>query len=289
MNLPKIVCPDNPSLLASFTGCTVAVRVNHPEQASLAAARVRESGNHLFCVIIESGSPFADMELQEDQKDLPLAVMAPSLGKFRHLAPRLQLLRNFNLRVYLPCDRPENIVGLRILSSLGIHGCAVLGNGRQDWEALADLMTYAVLERIPHAAIEPFAFIASLYDPFSYLEWGCLYFDDPQHFLHLDAQGRVALSPAELGKKRFIAPSLSEIAPGEEFPAIRERAEAWKHYFVDNHPCASCAAWKICLGKFASEVPENQGCAGFFREMLEVVRQNKVRQVPAKESRIWQP
>ncbi len=289
MNLPRIVCPDSPSLLEGFTERTVAVRVNDPGQAAAAATRVRESGNRLLCVIIDSDSPLSNLELPADQKEIPLALMAPSLGKFRRLARRLNLWRDCNLRVYLPGNNPENLIGLRILSSVGIHGGAVLGNGRMDWEALSDLMTYAVLERVPHAPIEPFQFIASHYDPAAYLEWSSVYFDDPRQFLHLDAEGRVALSHAELSQNRFIAANLADLAEPTECPAIRERLQAWRHYFVDNHPCASCGGWKICLGKFAAEVPKNQGCAAFFLEMMEVARQYRVRQAPAEECRIWQP
>lgn len=265
------------------------MRVKDPAQVEKAAARVLESGNNLFCVIIESDSPLDGIEFREEHKGIPLAVMAPSLGKLRNLVRRLAMLRDFNLRVYLPCDSPENLTGLRILSSVGIHSCAVFVNGKNDWEALTDLMTYAVLERAPHASIEPFTFIASHYDPFSQLEWGSIHFDDPLHFLHLDAKGRVALSRAELRKRRFIAQRLSDIGEPAEFPAIRERVEAWRQYFIDSHPCASCGGWKVCLGKFAADLHRDEGCSAFFLEMIEVARQHKALSVQSEESLIWRP
>jgi hypothetical protein len=163
----------------------------------------------------------------------------------------------------------------------------VLGEGPLDWEALADLMTFAVLERTPHAAIEPFASIASHYDPSSFYEWGMIYFDDPRNFLHLDARGRVALSPSELLAGRFIAPSLSEIEAGEEYPARRERRHAWRRFFTDYHPCASCRGWRICRGKFAAELPHNQGCASFFEEMAAVARQYQARREQAQRGGLW--
>jgi len=289
MNWPGIVCPYNPSLFATFTGLTVAARVPHQGQAAEAAARVQESGNELLCVIVESDSPFDEIELADDLQSLPLAVMAPTWGKFRQLAQRLPRLRDFNLRVYLPAHHPQNIAGLRILSSLGIHTCAVLGDGPQDWEGLTDLMTYALLGQGPHASMEPFVFIASNYDPTSYLEWGSIYFDDPRRFLHLDADGRVALSPAELRQQRFVAQSLAEIGTPSQFPVIQQRAQAWRDFFLNNHPCASCGGWKICLGKFARERKKNGGCRAFFQEMLEVAREYQEKNVPPVEPRIWQP
>lgn len=289
MSLPRIVCPNNKRLLQSFTGLTVAVRVKRAAQAEEAAARVRDSGNELFCVIVESDLPLDAIELRESQKGIPLAVMAPSFGKFRNLVKSLDMLRQFNLRVYLPCDEPENLIGLRILSSVGVHGCVVFSGGKNDWEALADLMTYAVLERAPHASIEPFTSIATSYDPFSYFDWGSIHFDDPKHFLHLDSKGRVALSRRELRRRKFVAQSLSEIGSPEDFPPIREGLEAWRQYFVDGHPCASCGAWKICLGKFADRVHKDNGCSDFFLEAIEVARQHKGGDTKGEEHLVWRP
>ncbi len=289
MNLPKIVCPNNKSLLAGFSGYRVAVRVNKIAHAASAAANVRDSGNSLICVIVDPDLPLDSIEFCEEQKTIPLAVMAPSMGKFRNMAKRLDMLRDFDLRVYLPCGKPENITALKILASVGISGCAVMESGKTDWEAMTDLMTYALLERVPHASIEPFEFIASNYDPIAYLSWGGTCFDDPAQFLHLDSKGRVALSDSELRKKKFIAQSIKEIGDPAKFPAIRERLQEWRGYFTGNHICASCNGWKICMGKFSAHIRKKSGCAAFFREMIEVVRQYRVKNVKVEERRIWQP
>ncbi|MFZ2446696.1 MAG: hypothetical protein WAW37_10090 [Syntrophobacteraceae bacterium] len=287
MNLPTFVCPHNESLLGTLSGQTVAVRVTDPAQAARAAECVWASGNSLFCVIAESGSPFCDIELDRDLKDIPLAVMAPSMGKFRQLAKRIEMLREFDLRVYLPCADPENIRGLRILSSVGVHGCAVIEKGMKTWDELADLMTYAVLERVPHASVEPFTFIASNYDPFSPADWGFFHFDDPKRFLHLDTAGRVALSRADLAEGRFVAPDISEIPGPELLLPVQDRTQARRSYFVGLHPCACCPGWKLCLGKF--EVPGERGCSAFFSEMVDVARRFKARNSRGGERRIWQP
>lgn len=289
MNLPKIVCPHNRSLLQSLKGCTLAVRTPSIDHVSRAAADVSESGNYLFCVILDIDRPFDEVELGQELKDIPLVIMVPSLGKFRTLAKRVKILRALNIRVFLPCDKHENVVALRILSSLRIRACADFRNGKQDWNALADLMTYAILERTLHTPIEPFAYIALHYDPFVYIDWSCVYFEGPGQFLHLDGKGRVALSHIELLNQTFIAQNLSEISAADEFPAIGEMTEAWRRFFVDGHPCAFCGGWKLCLGKFSAGLPENNGCKDFFLEMMEVARQYKAQQVVIEESRIWQP
>ncbi len=288
MGFPRIVCPDS-ELLQSFTGLSVALRLDRCHGIALGVENVRKSGNTLFCVIVEVDRPLAEMEFYDRHQGIPLAVMAPSLGRFRDLARRLDRLRTLNLRVYLPCDHPDNLAGLRILSSVGIHCCADFRHGGTDWEALADLATYAVLERTPHAAMEPFAFMVAHYPTSHRLDWGRVIFDDPRYFLHLDGAGRVALSQAELAEGRFVAHNLSEIETPEEFPPIRERLRSWSHYFVDHHPCASCGGWRICLGKFSQDLAAKARCSEFFLEMIDLVRQHTALQVAPEARRIWQP
>lgn len=289
MGFPSIVCPDSESLLQKFKGLSVALKMNSCEHLAAGVENVRKSGNTLFCVILESDRPLADLEFADHHQGIPLAVRVPALGSFRDLAKHLDRLRSLNLRVYLSCDHADNLVGLRILSSVGIHGCADFRRGRTDWEYLADLATYALLGQAPHAAIEPFTFIAANYNSCKYLEWGRVTFDDPLHFLHLDEDGRVALSSAELAEHRFVAASPGEIEAPEAFPPIRERIWSWRHYFTDRHACASCAGWRICLGKFSDSLSENAGCAEFFMEMIDLVHQHRALNVTPQERPIWQP
>lgn len=289
MGFPRIVCPDSETVLQGFTGRSVALRVNGWDCIALGVDKIRKSGNLLFCIIVESGQPLADMEFDDRHQGTPLAVMAPSLGRFRDLARHLHRLTTLNLRVYLPCDHPDNLTSLRILSSVGITCGADFRDGRTNWESLADLATYAVLERAPHAAIEPFAYMAANYPVCRCLDWGRVFFDDPRHFLHLDDYGRVALSRAELAESRFVARGLNEIDAPTEFPPIRDRLRAWQHFFIDNHPCASCAGWRICLGKFSQDLAAHAGCAEFFTEMIDLVHRHTAAQVVREERRLWQP
>jgi hypothetical protein len=287
MSLPRIVCPYSPALLQSFHGRSVAVRVNDAVRASEAADEVARSGNELFCVIVESSIPLQDIELAEDLRRTPLAIMAPSMGRFRDASAKITAWRGFNLRIYLACDGPENRTALKILSSLGVQTCALFGSGLDDWEGLSDLMTYAVLGLFPHAPIDPFSYIAKNYQAGDYLDWGSLYFDDPKQFLHLDIDGRVALSRAEREAGHFIASCLAECDAVPGPPAIRERTRAWTKYFLDNHLCSQCPGWKVCLGKFSAN--ETCGCSEFFAAMVEVSQRYQRLKAPPSETHVWRP
>ncbi len=289
MSLPRIVCPHNQELLRGMERQTVAVRVGHWEQAAAAAYDVRDAGHELFCVIADSPVPLQDVFLPADWKEIPLAIMAPSMGTFRNLAAKLDSWRDFNLCIYLPAAIAADQTSLRILSSLGIRTCALLGTGNNDWESLADLMTYAVLGQSRHARIEPFSYIADHYAPDANLDWGAVYFDDPRQFLHLDETGRVALSRAELEKGEFVAQRLAEIGVAADFPAIQKRTRSWTEYFLNNHPCSVCAGWKVCQGRFSASLPVSNGCSAFFREMIDVARQSRQLKQAREEKQAWLP
>ena len=288
MGFPNIVCPNNKSLLRKFKGRSVALRLNDMDGIAEGVANVRDSGNTLFCVTIEANRPLAEIGWEDCPEGTPLAIMAPSMGLYRNLRKHLEKLRGLDLRIYLPCDNADNLTSLRILSSVGIHTCADFKERDPDWESLADLAAYAILGQTPHAGIEPFAHILVNYDPSQYLDWGRVVFDDPARFLHLDEDGRVALSRAELDRNRFVG-NLNEIEAPEEFPPIRERNLSWRNYFINNHPCASCAGWKVCLGKFSGSIRDNAGCSRFFTEMLDLVCRRRSLDAAREEHRVWQP
>lgn len=288
MRSPRFVCPDNERLLTTFSGLPVALTVRTVGRIADGANNVRASGNNLACVILESDRPLAAIKFGECLKNVPLVVIAPSLGPFRELTTQLDLLRTLDVRVLLGCESAQNVVALRILSSVGIRTCADFTTGDTDWEALVDLATWAVLGPVPHAPIDPFAFIASNYDPACPVPWGRVLFDDPRHYLHVDDEGRVALSRRELRLGRFIAANPSEIGAADEFAPIRERCESWRRYFVDDHSCASCAGWKACFGRFAS-TSAFPACSEFFEEIVDLARRHAAARAAREGPSSWQP
>jgi len=266
----NFVCPHDPALLGRFRGRTVAVRVDDPGQVCTAVTDVAKSGNKLLCVILSPRLPLDTVKLFDEWKDIPVVLMCPGLGRFRKLAGRLNLCRKLNLRVFLPCSR-ANLVGLRILASLGIPCGVTFGVKEPDWEALTDLMTYAILGAAPHAAIEPFTFIAHRYKPAEHTKWGCVYFDDPEEFLHLDSSGHVAFSQRELLGGRFISREIDRLETLDEVPGIADDPDRGKGIFLENNPCSVCGGWRLCRGAFARKGRHPDGCSEFFAELMEVV------------------
>jgi hypothetical protein len=291
VSLPTLVCPDEPALIERLHGRTLAVRVEQPEAITAAARRVRDGGNQLSCVICDAPRPLAAIELRDDWDGIPIALGVPEAGRFRDLAPAIPRLRDLDLRVTLPATRPDNVVALRLLSSLGVAGCAGLEGAPPDWAALTDLMTYALLGSVPHAPIDPFDHIGDHYEPDRATEWGATRFADPRCYLHLDAGGRVALTREELLAGTVIADvaDLDDDLDLASHPALRARDARRLDLFERDHPCARCPGWRVCLGTFAASRAAAPGCTDFFVELMDVVDRRRAQRARDQEPTRWRP
>jgi hypothetical protein len=250
-----------------------------------AAEVVRNSNNRLLCVILDSAQPVDAVPWEDGWKGIPILLTAPATGEFRRLVHKLPLLKSLNLKIYLNATA-ENIRDVRILSSLGVSCALRIAPGAVDWEALADLMTYALCARAPHAPIDPFDYIARKYDARMHLKWGAVYLDDADRYFHLDKEKNVALSAKEALAGQFIG-RLDEIERAEP-EEIVQRANAWSRNFTGISPCATCEGFKICMGSFRPEDGKTEGCKAFFSETIETLGELYAQKDRAEKERVWQ-
>lgn len=278
MNSLTFVCPYKQQLLDLIDVRDIVVKVDNLTSISPAADYVRSSDKTLINIITKSRKPLNAIHIQEDWDGIPIALFVPEVGDFRDIAHQVQLIRDLKIHVYLPADKVENLTGSRILASLGITCCLVFGKTQPDWNALLDLMTYAVFTSASHAPIEPFHYIANHYNPGSYIDWSSIYFNDPRKFLHLDADGRVALSHDKLLSGVFIAESTALLKDPFDNENYREGTNLWRNFLLSDHPCIMCEGWKICLGKFGSDGKHITGCSKFAADMLADIEQYRNQQ-----------
>jgi len=281
------LCPPHPSLLEQLRGRKIAIRVESIEAIRAALVLHQQHATHLQCLIVMSRVPVADLNFPQEHWGLPLAIFAPKLGRFRTLIQKFQMRKHLNARIYLPLDCEENFSGLRILSSLGVASAAVFRNGHNDWERVSDLMTYALMGRVQRAPIGPFNYLAERYSPNSRNDFSALYFNDPTRYVHIDEDGRIALSSQELADRQFLSTHVTDLDSLQENTEYRERLESWRRFFLQPQECAFCEAWRICLGKFSECHQENGGCSGFFKDFLKTVE--LYQSLKMKKVELWQP
>jgi len=270
---PNLVCPHNRKLFDSLGRQLITVRVKDPEQAFVAARNVRESGNRLFSVIVDTDHSLEEIDIPDDWGGISVALFIPRMGRFRSIRRKLERIRRMKIRVYLPCDDPENITSLQVLSSVGVSVASRIIQGPHLWEPLLDLMTFAILGPAPHSPIDPFVFVADNFETGGSVDWRGIYFEDPKEFFHLDDKGRVALSHHELINEDFIFDDPSDIDIREENPEYRLRTDPRERFFLTDHPCSRCPGWRVCMGAFVQNGAPPEGCSEFAAELLEVVEQ----------------
>ncbi len=277
--------PFNEALIARLSKRVIAVRIDESSDVVAAARCVASSGNRLSSVILDTRTPLDEIPFDESWTETRLAVFVPEMGNFRGLFKKLELIRKINPVIYLAADTPENLSSLRILSSVNVHCAAVLTDrDRVDWEALTDLMTYALVGTVAHGPIEPFSTISGRYGSTGWIEWGGVFFDDPKDFFHLDPDGRIALTRRELLNGSFIQEDVERLDDIINSEKYRERIDIRKRFFLNYHPCSRCAGWRVCLGKFSQNGKDTAGCAAFFTEMIELLDQHRTRrEEPRKE------
>ena len=273
MSSPNLVCPHNRKLLDRLERQLITVRVSDPEQALSAARDVRDSGNQLFSVIVDTDSTLEDIDIPENWGGISIALFLARMGRFRHVREKIERLRRMKVRVYLPCSDPENITSLQILSSVGVSVVSRIIQGPHHWEALMDLMTFAVLGIAPHSPIDPFVFVADNFETGGSVDWRGIYFENPSEFFHLDDRGRIALSHRELLTGDFIFDDPSGIDTRQDNPEYTLRTSPRERFFLTDHPCSRCPGWRVCMGAFAQNGSVPDGCSAFATEMLEVVEQ----------------
>lgn len=281
-----LVCPFNEELITYFGRRQLVVNVQELDHLISARQVVEHSGNHLRCVRLFLPGLLAELPAHPDITGIPLALYVRGAGPFARLAHHLSWLRALDLRVFLALNEPEDYVAARILASLGVPTTVVPETAAMDWEALADLAAYALLGRGSRAPLEPFFSMSANFQPTALFQAGPLYFQDPARFLHLSAEGRVALSEADLAEGRFVADHCRELESVPHKPAYQERLRQWREPFLRFEGCSVCPAWRSCLGWWGRFAADHRQCREFVTELMDLLERRA--RSPRREKQLWQ-
>lgn len=279
-----LVCPDSERLLRKLRGRSVVVRVPSADHIQGAYERAG-AANRVHCILVEEQRALSAIPLREEWKGVPVSLHVPEMGDLRAVLKKLRQLREWNIRVFMPGFPADNLTSHRILSSLLVPTGLPLAPPL-DWDAVNDLMHYAMYTRTPHADIEPFGHVRSTYDPqeFTYLQSPL--FENPLRYLHLDAEENIALSAAALREGPQIGSGLAALPGLHESAEYRHSLYSWQAAFLENRRCSYCPAWRLCQGSFLADCERDEKVFRFFDDLLAAADAARaVRQSEAK----WQP
>lgn len=277
----------NKEAIASFNSATFVVCTDDLSQLHEISCTVQQK-NHLFVIKAVVDMPLAAIRLSSEDSAIPLALYLPEMGAFRDVVPLIPLLKGFNLRIFFPAGRADNYPSCRILSSLGIATGLFFNGAEPDWNALTDLMAYTMYGKAPHAPIEPFYHHIVNYKPTERNSWDAVFFNDPERYLHVSLDGKLALRSEHLRDGRFVSEDLCEIYSIRENAAYQAHLEEWRTYFLEEEGCAYCDAWRVCLGSFSKNCGDREnGCKKFFREVMEAA--DDYQRLQSGKRSLWQP
>lgn len=245
--------------------------------------------NHVHCIVINHKGALSAAPFQNDWKGIPIAIYATEFGNFKEILGKLRLLRELNIRVFLSADNRENFANLHILASLGVDCGIYFGKKLVDWEAMNDLMTYSIYGKVGHASIEPFRYLVSAYHPHRSTEFNTVYFNNPERYIHVDAGENIALSSDDLKDGKYIASGFENLNKIMGDEAFYEKLFEWQSHFQSPEGCSVCPAWRVCLGKFSTQIKDNPGCSKFFEELMDGADFYLARQNQSKTKELWQP
>lgn len=275
------------NLVSSFKGATFVVCTDDLSRIP-DIWRIVQNDNTLVAIKLVTSTPLSQINLEDNWRDIPLAVYLPAPGSFKDYAKRLERLKVFNLRLFFPAHDKESYIACRILSSLGIATGLTFDSEEPDWEALTDLAAYSLYGKGPHTPIEPFQTLVSRYDPTLRNSWAAVYFNDPNTYLHLSGDGKVALNRAKLLARDFITERLGDLSAIRDNSTYQEALESWREHFLEEEGCAWCESWRICLGNFDGICADRtSGCQPFFSELLDAA--DEYRALKKQERTLWQP
>lgn len=283
-----VVFPFREELLPKLTGLAVVPRIGNMENIGDVLNTIYRSGVNLRFLLVESERPLTLAGLHQSLAGVPIALEVPALGPFADFFRLLPVIRQMNLRVYLPAGGEGNLTSLRVLSSLGIETAVTFGGKEPDWDGLADLMTYAFFGQSPHAPIAPFGYLSEIFDQRGRNEFQAVYFEDPKSYLHMDENGRVALTSADLKKGRFLLESIAGLEKGtDDLESFVEGLEEWRNHFLNFDLCSTCPGWRTCSGWLARHRKPDERCRSFFSEVLDSLEQQRsMRREPLS---VWRP
>ena len=228
--------------LVSLKGRIIVVETSRVNDITT-IAKAAQKNNYLFCIKLHINQEITSIPFVQEWRKIPLVFYPSGLGEVRDLIRLLPILKKLNITFFLDCRKSKHYEDVQTLSSLGIRSGIIIDK-TADWEKLTDLMYFALCGKIPHARIEPFQYLYDIYDRNTFMNYGAVFFEDPMVF-------------------RYFTTRDTKGAQGAP-------RKSWNDFFYETRSCASCAGWRICLGKYAG-LEDKTGCKDFTVKLLNLI------------------
>lgn len=203
----------NIDTLPSTRGERLVVKINSLEDI---VAKYTEFASVNDIVALICDIPFgaiSQIDFKDEWCNIPIIIRLFNVGDYDVLLHKLDTIRNLNIKFYLNNSSSTIFTDLKFLASLNIEcGIRFTNNVMMKDEDFLDLASYYYMSPVPHAIIEPFAYILSHLRDESYVNFDEIYFENSSEISH-DFQTKYL--------------------------------HFYKH-FIDLDECSKCPAFKVC-------------------------------------------
>lgn len=251
-------------------GHALIVQINHLDDVVNIKKHLDDATKISGFVYRDDYASLETIELKTEYCDSPLYLLINRLGKFRDVFHKIEMLKRMNVVVIFTGSEATAISDAQILASLGIHtGISLKPNSALD-DNLLDLITYTFYSPTRHAEIEPFSTIERYYDGEDYVSPTIAAFVNPNRYLHVDKDFRLAFSEEDLASDNIIGTGADFLRSEDLQKAIETKELEWQKMFVESDACTFCPAFRICMGYFKSQ-RESKRCVQVMSELLEAI------------------
>ncbi len=283
-----VVAPFNRDLISQLKDIESIIETENLEDVT-EIDKLSKEFFRLFCIKVTSHISLSELELKDTYKGIPLALFVPETGDLTMILIQTGRLRNFNMQVFFPADKAENIRDLRILSSLHIDcGFYLKSCGDNiDWDSLDDLFHYFAYTNVPKGHIEPFRFLCSKDYENETFSITAPVFNDPAQFVYIDRSMNIAESRDELVKGNFLGSGLEQLKEIINDCENRKIREIRTRVFIDNEKCSFCSAWRSCRMAYLNQCEKDDSYKILFDSILKYI-DSATKREPRREGEKWQ-
>lgn len=286
MNRLTLIAPHSSRLFNMVRDRNFIIKTSLDADFSQINHYIKAARNNLTALLIRTNKTVSMIEPQNNWRGKPIVIYTRGIGKIRDIWEKLGRIKALDIVFFLPAEDRTIFRSLAFLSSLGIRcGFYFSENGIPAWEELTDLLYFAFYNRVKRAPIQPLEFIKDHPIISDGINYGEVFFNNPQKYIWLNENGKMAISGDALGKQEFLATELTEIYRIEEDKAYRAALLEWQTHFLKVDRCSTCPGWRICHGFHQKTCTDNH--IAFFEEVFSIAADVQVKN-KEKRAKIWQ-
>ena len=230
-------------------------------------SNIDQYSDFVHSVILRSAAPVIFSGIKKEFGKIPLVVFSRELGSKKLFLKNTESYKIQNVKYYLSSALKENFFSVKMISSLGIN-TGIYFDEQIEWDFMYELIEYSVKNGKTNAELQPLSFIINNYKN-KEIDYNDVYFNDPLKYLYINKEDYIFLNYRNfIENKPFAAISNDSFQSVMDKIALHIENEK-KLLLADLNECSSCAAWKICLGKFSYINDKKNTCSKCFSLLID--------------------